>query len=105
VTALVAALDLGAKVVIDHLEELETRARHGDENAWPEYLHSLEVLAAISPVLLTPERRGALLTTEQMAERYGITSKTLLKHKKRGAVRPTIARGKFIRWRGDEIAR
>jgi predicted site-specific integrase-resolvase len=37
-----------------------------------------------------------------MAKRLGLSTKTLLKHKKAGAIRPTLQRGKLIRWRGDE---
>jgi len=37
--------------------------------------------------------------------RLGISSKTLLRQKSAGGIRPALQRGKLIRWRGDEIGR
>jgi len=97
------ALDRAARLLVERLDQLETRVREGDGAAWSDYLAIVEALAAVSPVLLIPERRGAFLTTAEMADRVGITSKTLLKHKAKGRVRPAIQHGKLIRWRGDEV--
>ncbi len=86
------------------LDQLEQRVGTGDETAWPEYREAARALAEIL-AQLAPERGGALLTTAEMAERYGISPKTLLRRKARGEVRPAVQRGKLIRWRGDEVAR
>jgi hypothetical protein len=51
---------------------------------------------------LAPERRGAYLTTAQMAERLNVSPKTLLKHKASGKIRPAVQQGKLIRWKGTE---
>lgn len=88
----------------DRLEHLERRLETGDETAWAEYRDTARALAEIQGQL-APERRGALLTTAEMAERYGISPKTLLKRKARGEIRPVLQRGKLIRWRGDEMAK
>ena len=82
----------------------EARLDAGDEHAWPAFLETLQgVLAILAQP--GPERRGALLTTQEMADRLGVSPKTLLKHKARGAVRPAVQKGKWIRWRGDEVPR
>jgi hypothetical protein len=61
-------------------------------------------LAALLPHL-TPGSRGELLTTKQMAERLGISPKTLLKRKATGEIRPALrlgARGRAaIRWKAE----
>ncbi len=83
---------------------MEARLAAGEEAAWPEFLEAAKVLALLLPAL-APDQRGALLTTAEMADRLGISPKTLLKHKANGAIRPRVQRGKLIRWRGDEVPR
>ena len=51
---------------------------------------------------LAPERRGAYLTTAEMAQRLNLSPKTLLKHKANGKIRPAVQQGKLIRWKGTE---
>jgi len=75
-----------------------------DAAAWHQYIATASALAEVLDHL-APGRGGELLTTAEMAGRIGITSKTLLKHKAKGQVRPALQRGKLIRWRGDEVAR
>ena len=88
-----------ARPLLDHWkkwEELKTRFFGFHRDLPP---------AALAHVLdqITPGRRGELLTTAEMARRCGIATKTLLKHKASGKVRPALQRGKLIRWRGDEV--
>ncbi len=99
----VMALDRAVRRLTQRLDQLDQRVEAGDETAWPEYQETARALAEIIGHL-APERRGALLTTAQMAERYGISPTTLLKRKARGEIRPAVQRGKLIRWRGDEVA-
>lgn len=87
--------------LVAHAQQLEGRLEAGDASAWPEYRETLQTLALVA-VQGQPERDGALLTTAEMAARLQISPKTLLKHKRRGAVRPALVRGKLIRWRGTE---
>jgi hypothetical protein len=101
-SALVALLDRSVRRVAARLSELEARVGTGEESAWPQFLEAAKVLALLLPAL-APERHGALLTTAEMAERLGVTPKTLLKHKAHGAIRPRVQRGKLIRWGGDEV--
>jgi hypothetical protein len=69
-------------------------------------LETLNALARLVP-LLAPGAHGELLTTKAMAERLGISPKTLLKRKASGEIHPAVqigARGvAAIRWRGDEM--
>ena len=94
-----SASALGAR-----LEGLEQELRAGEESRWPDYIATVHALAAIVPNL-APERGGPLLTTGEMAARFRISPKTLLKRKAHGEIRPALQRGKLIRWRGDEITR
>jgi hypothetical protein len=93
------------ELLASRLQHLEARIQDADETAWPLFLDTAKVLAALLPNV-APGSHGKLLTTAQMAERLGISSKTLLKRKARGEIRPALtlgARGRAaIRWRGDE---
>jgi len=97
----VNALDRALQLLQDRLEALDVRLRGGDDAAWPEY-H--QVIASLAAVLqhVTPGARGELLTTEEMARRLAVSTKTLLRRKSKGDLRPAVQRGKLIRWRGDE---
>ena len=104
-TAIVTiVLERSVGLLADRLRSLEARLESGDELAWPEYCETVRTLAAVLPNL-TPERRGALLTTAEMAARLNVAPKTLLKHKAQGRVRPALQRGKLIRWQGNETLR
>ena len=93
------------ELLASRLQHLEERIRSADETAWPLFLDTAKVLAALL-ANVAPGSQGELLTTAQMAERLGISSKTLLKRKARGEIRPALtlgARGRAaIRWKGDE---
>jgi hypothetical protein len=97
-------LDQAARRAAGRLEQLAARLDAGDEQAWPAFLETARGLAEIV-AQTRPERQGALLTTQEMADRLGVSPKTLLKHKARGVVRPAAQKGKWIRWRGDEVPR
>lgn len=90
-------LGRGLQLLAVRVTALEDRVRAGDENAWPPYLAALQALAA-----LDRPARGGSLTTADMADRLGITPKSLLRRVKRGDVVPALRAGKLIRWRGDE---
>jgi hypothetical protein len=96
------ALRRSVILLTERLAALEARVRAGDEAVWIPFLETLSALAAILPNLAA-ERHGALLTTAEMAAQLQISPKTLLKRKRQGEVRPAMARGKLIRWRGDEL--
>lgn len=96
-------LERSASLLAARLAELEAELADNDSR-WADYIATVHALAAIAPSL-APEHGGPLLTTAQMAERLGISAKTLLRQKSTGGIRPAVQRGKLIRWRGDEIAR
>ncbi len=96
-------IEKAARLLGERLDVLEQRVREGDESAWPVYESTLRTLAALLPHV-GPEP-GAMLTTAEMADRMGITPKTLLRHKAQDRIRPTVEQGKFLRWRGNEALR
>lgn len=93
-------LDRAARWLGQRVDSLEKRIQEGEEEAWEPYQEALRTLAALLPHL--GPQTGALLTTAEMAARLGITSKTLLRHKAEGRIRPTVAHGKLLRWSGKE---
>jgi hypothetical protein len=95
------ALQRAARRLAVRLETLEGELDR-EPSRWPDYLATVNALAALVPSL-APERGGALLTTAEMAGRLGISAKTLLRRKADGGIRPALQRGKLIRWRGDEV--
>lgn len=101
-------MNLHVRVELQHGEKLlvkragELRARLEAEPAlWPDYMDAVRTLAAIAPAV-APEASGRLLRTEEMAERLGMSAKTLLRHKTSGKITPAVSRGKCIRWTGRE---
>ncbi len=94
-------LNRAARLLTERLDLLEQRAQEGVESVWPIYESALRTLAALLPHLAPIQ--GDWLTTAQMAERLGISPKTLLRHKKNKKIRPAIVEGKLLRWRGNEV--
>jgi hypothetical protein len=107
-SALALQLERAGRRLGDRLAHLEERLQQGEAGAWGDYLATAKTLATVLPAI-APERRGALLTTAEMADRLGIAPKTLLRRRKRGQVRAAVELGErgraALRWRGDEVAR
>ncbi len=83
------------------LGQLQERLETGDEAAWTEFLEVVKVLAALVPTL-RPENAGMMLSTKDMAARLGVSTKTLLRHKKDRKIQPAVEKGKLLRWSGQE---
>jgi hypothetical protein len=102
-----AAVTRAVPLLEARLVELEERVRQGEEAAWEAYLATLTALLTVT-ARTVPGAAGELLTTAQMAERVGLSPKTLLRRKATGQLKP-IQLGKrgrgAVRWRGDEVAR
>jgi excisionase family DNA binding protein len=81
----------------ERIAELIERIDGGDVSAWPEYLQALMALQA-----LIPEDRRPLATTKEMAEKLGVTPKTVRRLGKAGKLE-AVRLGKrgtgAIRWR------
>ena len=82
-----------------YVDELAQRLDAGDVSAWPSYLPALTALAK-----LVPEERRPLATTKQMAEKLGVTPRTVRRWSKNGKVpNERVQLGKrgtgAIRWR------
>ncbi len=101
-------LEKAARLLSERLGALEDRLQAEDAAAWKEYAEVAAALAAVLPAL-APERRGGLLTTAEMAQRLGISPKTLLRRKANGELTPALQLGRrgraALRWRGDEAGR
>ena len=100
-----AILKAACERLAARLDTLGAQLEAGDDGVWPVYLATANTLAALLPNL-TPGSRGELLSTREMAERLGISSRTLLKRRKAGAIRPALVLGSrgraAIRWRADD---
>ncbi len=94
------ALRRAEPILIKRLGELQASLQAG-EGAWSEFLEVVQALVALTQAV-KPENGGPMLTTQEMATRLGVAPKTLLRHKARGRIRPTVERGKLIRWSGQE---
>lgn len=97
----VVVLQRTARTITARLSTLQARIDAGDDTAWSDYCQSAATLAAIVPNL-SPDRSGPLLTTAEMAWRFGVAPKTLLKHAAAGRIKPAVRRGKLYRWNGAE---
>ena len=86
------------------LQALEVQIESGDEQAWAPYLDTVRALSVLLPHV-QPGARGELLSTAEMASRMGISSRTLLKQRKAGKVRPALELGRrgraAIKWRAE----
>lgn len=109
-TSQIIALRLqhAAQRLADRLAQLEEQLQRDETAAWAEFREVAVALASILPTL-APGRSGELLTTKQMAERLGVSAKTVLKRRKAGALRPAMVLGKrgraALRWNGSEVPR
>ena len=90
------------------LAQLETHLQDDETAVWTEFREVAVALSAILPNI-APGRNGELLTTAQMAEKLGISSKTLLKRRRAGKVQPALQLGRrgvaALRWSGSEVPR
>jgi len=109
-TALSAPLLRAVRLIGARLMDLEARVNAGDENAWSAYIEAAAALAAVVP-LTTPEARGALLTTRELADRLQIHPQTLLRKAKKGGgaatdtARPARSGGAAVAGGGGAVNR
>lgn len=92
--------------LVERVEQLGARLDAG-EDVWAHYVQAALALAALAPAT-TPEARGILLTTEQLAERMQVSPKTVLRRAKRGELKPVRhgERGRgALRWPAAEAGR
>ncbi len=81
------ALRRAQDLLVVRLTELAAKITAGDESVWPAFCEAATALAAIAPQAL-PEGLGGLLTTRQMADRLGLTPRTLRRRAKVEGVEP-----------------
>ena len=95
------ALQKAEPALVRLVDELRGKVQAGDPAAGRALCEAVQALAAIAGAT-APEATGGMLTTEAMAERLGLSVKSLLRHKKAGTIKPAIERGKLLRWSGRE---
>jgi hypothetical protein len=88
-------------MLTDRLEQLQNRVQAGEAALWGDLVQVTATLVSVHGAL-APEHGGSLLTTGEMAERLGMSVKTLLNHKHNGTIQPAVAKGKHLRWSGAE---
>ncbi len=88
--------------LLARLRTLEARLEADPENeaSWLAWSAGLDLLLRLEDRLALREGNAcAVLTSKEMAGRLGISVKTLLARKKRGAIRPSVSHGKALGWR------
>jgi predicted DNA-binding transcriptional regulator AlpA len=99
-TPLALALVTAQSLLLDRAEVLAARIKAGDD-VWAEYLAALQGLVAVAGQL-APEASGRMLTTAELAERLGVSSKTILRRKAKGELTPAVQLGErgraALRW-------
>jgi excisionase family DNA binding protein len=101
------ALARAERRLAERLCELEMRLDAGESGVWDEYVLAAQTLAAVAP-LTTPEAQGKLLTTEQLADRLQVSTRTVRRRAKRGELQPIRLgeRGRAaLRWKAAEAGR
>jgi len=99
-------LDRAARRLAERLGHLETRLEDGDQNVWQEFRETAAVLASLLAQRAAERPHDALLSTRELAERMNVSSKTVLRLKAKGQIRPALQlgkRGRVLRWK-DEVA-
>jgi hypothetical protein len=66
--------------LLDRLAVLERSLAADEGTGWPDYLDTVRALAALAP-LLVPGADGRLLTSRELAERLGLSTRTLRRHR------------------------
>ncbi len=89
--------------LLQRLESLDYRLDHGDEGVWATYAETATVLANLLSAL--PPETQPLLTTAELAKRLGVSSKTVLRRRQQGSMRPALQHGRLIRWKADQVGR
>jgi hypothetical protein len=97
------ALTAHVALLQHRLDELAT-AIHDGEDRWADYHETARTLAALLPhagrITENPER---LLTTAELANASGLSTRTVERMRARGQIRPRNVIGKAARWAPDTL--
>jgi hypothetical protein len=73
---------------------------------WTAYLAAIVALAHLARDRAASDRQNqSLMTTAELARRLNVSSRTVLRARKAGALTPVLARGRVIRWAADSMPR
>ncbi len=102
------ALQKSEPLLVKRLGQLTERLQAGEEAVWGEFVGVVQALVALSDCT-APEKRGSPLKTKEMADKLGVSVKTLLRHKRDGKITPAVEQGggpgkggRLLRWSGQE---
>jgi helix-turn-helix protein len=102
-TALAPVMERATVRLVERLARLEQRLDADEESVWRAYVETARALAML--LLVPSPSNHALLTTDEMAARMGISPKTLLKRRRQGLELPALQHGRLLRWRADQVGR
>jgi hypothetical protein len=88
-------------LLVRRISELTMRVEQGDADCWRPLCEAVLAYQALQ-VIGQPERQGRPLTTAQMAERLGMTPKSLRRAVEQERIRPAVRVGNTMRWSGRE---
>jgi hypothetical protein len=90
----VALLETRARLLHDHI-------RGGDESVWPDYLATVNTLTG-ALAHAAPGAGGKLVTTRELGQLMGVSSKTILRRKAKGQIQGAVELGRrgraAVRW-------
>lgn len=95
--AVTLALRRAVVRLVEHLRELEPRLDAG-EDCWTAYETAAVALAQLEATM-APGAVGRLLTSRELADKMGISTRTLRRHKAAGRLAPAATLGRTARWR------
>ncbi len=83
------AIQRAPRLLDERLGVLEARLRSGDDTAWSEYL---QVVLALTAALahIAPGAGGKLVSTKELGQLMGLSSKTLLRRKAKGQIQGAV---------------
>jgi methylphosphotriester-DNA--protein-cysteine methyltransferase len=97
-TPFALALQRAPRRLAARLAELEAREAL-DDAGWREYR---ETAVALATLVASAAERSDVVTTQQLADRLGISARTVRRRRKSGELKPALQLGKrVLRWRGD----
>lgn len=98
-TPLTIALAQAKSDMLDWLAADRPAAVAGDPAKRREYRENAVALATLATLA---EQRGDLVSTRQLAERLGVSARTIRRRRKAGELKPALELGKrVLRWRPD----
>jgi hypothetical protein len=101
VTPLALALQRAQRKLLEQLERLESQVDAADAETRREFR---EVAVALARLAEAAEQRGDLMTSAELAQRLGVSTRTVRRRKQKGELTPALQSGRIVRWRAGRPA-